>query len=634
MPRDKNNVFNYTEPTIARTGSKITASWINSMFTDIRDAISNSLKRIGDTSFLSWIMSNGKGIKNINLTNTNSLLPVRYIQKYVSIIDVTTSTQEEITFEVNVKNIIILNTSETTPLSSVIVNFGEGFFIGDICVLKISIANSRNTIQLIVNDFTGSKPSKLLNLCVVFFQKFSTGFKVINTANFDNLQSNIPYDFENFNKDLEPLSNTSINFPSGSFIITDAEKGEFYLDDNTSTFNEGDIVSQVTSPVFTSKYPSGTINNSPYSTFFYKTTHKIKQGTYNRPANLFGGTKFFTFNVNKETNGVFSTTFDFFGDDNKLYIIREKLENQKYIVDNEFNKLEYNDKGGNIRFDNSNISYPIAKFGSIMPLASLNNNKEFEVIFNDISLSLNGLDIDSLKNSNSKTKSLVINNPILTFLDKDYKIPSFFVCKSTFNLSTINITDNDFQNYDYDENVIQGFNYLSYNVSGGIVLGYNCNSRYNDYGKAPLYSWSMPSSSLSNGYIKFTKLYGPFYKVTGNTTSKLNNTSGKPYGKFLNKNTYLNTEISGIVDLKNATSIAITSYNMDKLKDAGVKQELDTPFNNTTSDIDVYRPKNISELSTSNSYNNKTITIDSIKTTKGISCFISGNVTIAYRNLS
>lgn len=663
MPRNKNNVFTYSIDKKAIKGKDITATWINSRFRDIKDAINQSLKRIGDTSFLNWIFTNGKTITNLNLSDFSSLLPVQYIQNTVQNIPITTQNSVIVNFD-GISNNIVYISGNATNLTEIVVNFTNNIPFGNICVILTDITTANN-ISLIANDIS-IKPSNMLPKSAVFFQRFNDGYKVINTANFLSSQDVKAYYYEEEVK-TQSLENLLLG------VVSDIDGNDYYITSLSANFygihsdvnneqvvlysypsypasatpfwkfNEGDIIGYVSSPVLgentrhpqsrlgaTISFPSG---NVAEKSDFQRLSREYIQAHPNeiniRPSYLYCG---------RVSNNLYIIT-NVINSSYTYYLTREKDSNNNLVPQPiEAETFLWLDRS---------FKFPIAKFGTTINVPSIYDNLEFEIKFNDLSIYLNGSNIINISNG-------YINNPIIAFLDTYNKqIPSVYTT-STINISTIDVVTDDFDiNTDTlsttNNNVLASYNDLRYKTTGGIVVGYNNSTRVNDvrvydaFPAMPMFAWSMPSTSLSNGYIRFTKINGTNYKISGHIVSKISDESKRGYGSkpfnLLEKNTTINIRVEGYADFQSLNTICIKSDNMPKLHDSGVKlvaqsenKDFIYPPLRLNGDDTYTRPNKISDLNDTNPPY-KQITINNILNNNGAPCFEKGSVTTSFKQL-
>jgi len=673
MPRNPDNTFYYTNSVEPATGEKITASWINGRFNDIAGALASSLNRTGTVASentLNWVFDNVHGIIDLPYDN-NSLLTGNNIINPIQIIPVIDTSRQDITFTNSDANTIILKADNSTVISTVTVSFDDAILGNSIYVL---ITNNCSTPILVINGINVT-PVNLLNNCAVFFQKIGNVWKIINTANLDLDTSNAisKLNITLDNKNISYIGNLN-NFTTTNQMLYQQD-GLLHINNSnttlTGTFNPGDIVAQVSCPTYQVLTGRGnsvvikftTNNNGRNDTFNYFSDFVLnKLPGYNRPANLYLGTYFCDINQPRvvdryayspfpdEQPDYYTVYYAISAAVNPTYLITNKVDNYTYNIDTKLNQISssrqffYNQasytSSNEPRVTGKtipNVNYPLAKFGTSF---DINLTDEIHFKLQDLSIFLNGLAINAMTN-NTQTTSQVICNPILTIVDNNYN-PLNINTTSIINLCSLNTIASDFaSNLDYnsqDGTTLFNANNLTYQTTGGMVIGFNNHQRVQDFTAignfaSPLNLWSMPSSSLSNGYVKFIRITGNLYQVIGNITSKLNNSSGTPYGQNYNKNTYLNINIFGTADLNGAYKAILMANNMPAVQNAGVKIPGNSVFNISRNEE---RPVNISDLGTTNTTKTSTITfaIDktSLTNTNGAGCFGSGTINTNFVN--
>ena len=612
MPRNNNNVFTYTDPTPAVSGQKILASWMNGKFTDINSALNSSLPRTGGNMDLNWVFTGPHNFINLPTGIFDSLLPIFYLNPTINTVAVSNTNPLTVNFTNDNRWVRLTSATAIAP-SSINLTFNNDLRLGTILVLQTSNVSTNSLLTL---NITTSKPSNLLLNCAVFMQKFADGIHVINTVNYDYSGSN-----------LYPITITSLPtknlyyqplYPEDSraHIATTIPTGNGAT--NTITFNKnpplsgfyggnpwwnfvaGDIIAQVAFLTLNYLSYSSVGGNRRYMMNYNQTDYASSTGKayYYRPIFFFGGTKFYfcASNVPGATlipSGEVDTGSNAYRTDySAMYLVNSVAsDNYSLTINPQFNPITtwisagYNfglDNSGSGRFQLAIINPPMARFGTTFNYLP---NTSFELYLNNVTYF-----------SNINTAS---GHVVLSIVDNNYN-PCVMNSITNLTYMTLDNTATDFDpNSDYSSSTAMATladNY--YSTTGGCLISNYCGQRQNDYYTSlsayfpgatvePNPVWGRPHASLTNGYLRFTKISNNHYNFSGVLSTKLQSGvpypqgTGKAYGKLYLKNAFVTSHITGTCDLSNAAALVFSNIYSDSVYNDNSGNALTYPLSST-----------------------------------------------------
>ena len=373
---------------------------------------------------------------------------------------------------------------------------------------------------------------------------------------------------------------------------------------------------------------------------------------YYRPVFFYGGTKFYfcASNVPGATlippGEVDTGTNSYRTDYSAMYLVNSiASDNYSLTINPQFNPIttwisagyNYGLASSTAYFLTANINPPMARFGTTFNYLP---NTSFELYFNNVRFF-----------SNINTAG---GHFVLSIVDNNYN-PCVMNSITNLTYMTLDNTATDFNaNSDYNSNTAMAIladNY--YSTTGGCVLSNYCGQRLNDYTTQisvwypgatiqPNPVWVRPHASLTNGYLRFTKISNNRYNFSGVVSSKLSSSSAQPYGYTYNKNAMVTSHITGTCDLSNATALIISNIYSDSVYNDSSGNALTYPLSSTrtglvpgyTNPETQTRPTSINSVPINSDNRYVAITIDKNKLTSGYKTTIvaDGNLDLTYFN--